>query len=271
MTNKDFWESIDKIIGEGFSPDGLKTLEIYANKFIAGQLVYQRFSSFEQHGCSKGGALNVIASLLAGAEIATDRLTAPEGSFKREQQRAETQIKRIECWAHNYGCWFDLIDEKLDSLLGAQIAEGGEAHVYDHGDCVVKYIGLDYFVQPVFALDRISLHNAFFPETRLKVIGFGKTKENNFQILVEQPFIIGVGAKETEITGFVEQLGFKLINPSNWTYANNDIYLSDLHDENVLVSAENHVYVIDCDIRLNTPDLKCGGNRIVNNGVTFIE
>lgn len=33
------------------------------------------------------------------------------------------------------------------------IAEGEEAKVYDHGATLVKSIGLDYFIQPIFALD----------------------------------------------------------------------------------------------------------------------
>ena len=33
---------------------------------------------------------------------------------------------------------------------------------------VVKTIGLDYFIQPILALDRISLHNAFFEENSLQ-------------------------------------------------------------------------------------------------------
>ena len=41
---------------------------IYAEQFISGRLVYQRFSPREQYGCSAGGEANVIASLLAGAE-----------------------------------------------------------------------------------------------------------------------------------------------------------------------------------------------------------
>ena len=35
---------------------------------------------------------------------------------------------------------------------------------------LVKTIGLDYFVQPILALDRISLHNAYFPELLFEVI-----------------------------------------------------------------------------------------------------
>ena len=46
--------------------------------------------------------------------------------------------------------------DELPRVLGEQIAEGGEAKVYDHGATLIKSIGLDYFIQPVFALDRIE-------------------------------------------------------------------------------------------------------------------
>ena len=63
MNNKDFWESIHAIIAEGFTPEGLQKLDYYAEQFINGRLVYQRFS-------------HVIASLLAGAESQADRKAA---------------------------------------------------------------------------------------------------------------------------------------------------------------------------------------------------
>ena len=44
MNNKDFWESIHTIIAEGFTPEGLQKLDYYAEQFINGRLVYQRFS-----------------------------------------------------------------------------------------------------------------------------------------------------------------------------------------------------------------------------------
>jgi len=112
MSNQNFWTSIQRIIDDGFSSEGLELLELYADKFITERLIYKRFSPFEQHGCSEGGALHVIASLLAGAEVRADKLTAPEGSFEREQQQAAEQASRIEKWARQYNCWFDSIDEK---------------------------------------------------------------------------------------------------------------------------------------------------------------
>lgn len=52
MSNSIFWNDIQQIIDEGFSSNGLNKLELYAEQFINQQLVYKRFSSFEQHGCA---------------------------------------------------------------------------------------------------------------------------------------------------------------------------------------------------------------------------
>ena len=50
MNNADFWASIRTIIDEGFTPERLLILDSYAEQFISGKLVYQRFSPQEQHG-----------------------------------------------------------------------------------------------------------------------------------------------------------------------------------------------------------------------------
>lgn len=270
MSNQDFWHSIQQIINNKFDAEGLAKLEYYAEQFISNKLVYQRFSPFEQHGCATGGATHVIATLLAGAEVDADSLTAPIGSFKREQQCAEAQMERIKQWAIATNCWIDNVDTTLSNLLGEQIAEGGEAHVYDHGTTLIKIIGLDYYIQPVLALDRISLHNAFFPETRLNVIGFGYSNDGAFQIVVEQPFIHGSSMTDEEIAAYAKAMGFELRNARNWTFATPEIYLSDLHDENVIRSKDGNIFVIDCDIRINTPELKQGGIRTLTNEITFL-
>ena len=87
MNNADFWASVRAIIAEGFTPEGLLKLDSYAEQFISGRLVYQRFSPREQHGCAAGGTTNVIASLLAGAEDCADSDAAETLSeFERERQ-----------------------------------------------------------------------------------------------------------------------------------------------------------------------------------------
>lgn len=261
MTNQEFWMSIKSIIDNRFDLVGTKQLELYAQHFIAGRLLFSRYTTNEQLGCAAGGTIHVIASILAGAETPTDQLSEPEGSFKREQQRAQAQAAVIEQWARAVGCWTDNVDFEYEKQFGMQLAEGGEAHVYDNGNTIVKRIGLDYYILPSLALDRISLHNALFPSTKMTVLGFGRTNEGEFQILVQQSFIFGSRLADSEIQSFAESMGFKLLNPRNWTYATQNIYLSDLHDENVIVSPQRNVFVVDCDIRINTPELRCGGIR----------
>jgi hypothetical protein len=273
MNYADFWASVHTIIDEGFTSEGLYKLDSYAEQFISGKLVYQRFSPQEQHGCATGGATNVIVSLLAGAEIGSDSQNSPTLSdYQRECQLGAQQESVIERWAKAVGVWTDEVDEQLPKMLGEQIAEGGEAKVYDHGSTLIKSIGLDYFIQPIFALDRIALHNTYFPETRLTVLGFGRDKNGEFKIIVEQPFVDGQPVNDDEIADYMRQMGFELKNPRNWTYATPEIYLSDMHDENVIRSnSSNTIFVVDCDIRINTPELRQGGIRTLTTSVVFKE
>ncbi|MBQ8867676.1 MAG: hypothetical protein IJ013_08155 [Bacteroidaceae bacterium] len=261
MNNADFWSSVNAIVEANFTTEGLQKLDRYAEQFISGQLVYKRFSPNEQHGCAAGGSTHVIATLLAGAETGTDNSSSGISNFKRSLQRGKEQAERIERWAKAVGVWIDNVEASLSSDLGEQIAEGGEAVVYDHGATLVKSIGLDYFIEPILALDRISLHNTYFPETRLTVLGFGKTSSGDFRIIVEQPFIKGERMEEDEIVEHMKNMGFELRNPRNWTYSTSEVYLSDIHDENIIRSHAGNVFVIDCDIRINTPDLRLGGVR----------
>jgi len=145
MNNADFWASIRTIIAGGFTPEGLQKLDSYAEQFISGKLVYQRFSPQEQHGCAAGGTTNVIASLLSGAETSSDCKDSPSfGNYERECQLGAKQETIIEQWAKAVGLWTECVEESLPYSLGEQIAEGGEATVYDHGSTLIKSIGLDY-------------------------------------------------------------------------------------------------------------------------------
>ncbi len=267
MENSDFWAQIQNIIDDGFSPEGLEKLDRYAELFINGKLRFERFLPQEQHGCSEGGLIHVIATILAGAETRPDSETEGLSQLKRELKLAETQSRLIETWARKSSIWIDSTEDALSKALGPKIAEGGEAKVYDNGPTLIKTIGLDYFIYPRIAFDRISLHNAYFPETALEVIGYGRDAAGRFEVIAKQSFIQGVRMDNIEIQKHMEKIGFSLKNPSNWTYSNSEVYVSDLHDENVIMSKQGNVFIIDCDIRLNTPELKCGGHRTDTNEV----
>ena len=209
--------------------------------------------------------------MLAGAEAGSDSQNPSALSdYQRECKLGAQQESIIEQWAIAVGVWTDSVDEQLPKVLGEQIAEGGEAKVYDHGSTLIKSIGLDYFIQPIFALDRITLHNTYFPETSLTVLGFGRNSDGEFKIIVEQPFIDGQPVSDEDIKNYMCQMGFELKNPRNWTYTTPDIYLSDMHDENVIRSkTTNTIFVVDCDIRINTPELRQGGIRTLSTSVMF--
>lgn len=269
MNNKDFWEDINNIINDGFSPDGLEKIDYYADLFISGQCIFKRFSPQEQHGCSAGGPSHVIASILASAETKSDFNDEKLSEFKRELKHATQQAERIESWSRKVGIWIDNVDQFLTNCFGQKISEGGEAKIFDNGVTVVKSIGLDYYIQPLYALDRITLHNAYFPETKLEVIGFGRNGDGDFKIIVEQAFIEGTALSDEEIVNFVESIGFDLKNIKNWTYATPEIYLSDMHDENLIKSTNGNIFVIDCDIRINTLQLRQGGIRQYSSEIIF--
>ena len=268
----DLWNEIKAIIKNGFDEEGLSKLEEYGRLYDERKIIYKRFSPQEQHGCSTGGGTHVIASLLAGAESATSGIAEESvKDFKTESKLAEKQIEAIKHWAIKSGVWFPEIDTILKENLGEFYAQGGEADVFDNGASVVKSIGLDYFIQPIYALDRITLHNTWFPETRLVVLGFGEDKDGRFKIMVEQPFIQGFPVSQEEINTYMVSRGFKLQDSRNWTYYTPEIYLSDMHDENVLKSSSGTVFVVDCDIRINSPILKSNGTRLLNTDVELLK
>ena len=126
MNNADFWASVSTIITEGFTPEGLRKLDYYAEQFISRRLVYQRFSPREQYGCSAGGEANVIASLLAGAEDSSDSdVKETLSEFPREREQGAKQEAVIEQWAKVSGCWVENVNSTLTHSFGEEIAEGG--------------------------------------------------------------------------------------------------------------------------------------------------
>ena len=46
----------------------------------------------------------------------------------------------VEQWAKAVGCWTEQAEDFLTQVLGEEIAEGGEAKVYDHGATLIKSI-----------------------------------------------------------------------------------------------------------------------------------
>jgi len=100
-------------------------------------------------------------------------------------------------------------------------------------------------------LHRLALHNWLFPEAQLRFEGL-MVFDGALLPLVSQLHIFAVrGAFQIEIDQLMESLGFepiRRIDPTRqYDYINRSIGVdvNDLHDENVIVTGEGDVVVID--------------------------
>lgn len=219
-----------------------------------GKVTYKRFPQEASRGMHQGGTANATASILLSSNESSSGNASLSVSerYERDKRQQPIQERIIESWAKAKSIWHD----NLDTIEGKELfAEGGEAKVFaNDGDTkVIKILSTEYFITPQFALDRITLHNTLFPEAALKITGFGRNSKGEFQFLVEQPFIQGTPATQAEIDRFITKAGFtKSTKDKGNTFITNDLYVSDLHDENVIKTPNGNLIVIDADLRLNT-------------------
>ena len=231
-----------------------------------GLAILKRYTPQEHRGLLRGGKLLVGAAILSRGNK-TD-ISASKRSFETLKERADKVIPIITAWAKSTGVWREYSNRGLEEITRDYLDSGSEAQVFNLGNGKVeKIIGLDYYVDPQLALDRIVIHNALFPETNLEVVGFGTNRNGEFAIIVHQQTISALPTEQDEINAYIESLGFKLIDDTNHTFVNSELYLSDLHSDNVLSNDNEKYYIIDGDFRLNTPDAGVDGTRRVNDSI----
>lgn len=258
---------------EKWTSSALHELNNLINDLENGKVTYKRFPKEATRGWNQGGRANEIASILLGENEGSSTKNPRSFSEKYERDKREQPIQEriIETWAKATGIWHD----NLDTIKGKELfAQGGEAKVFANtGDTkVTKILSTEYFITPQFALDRITLHNTLFPIAPLEIIGFGRNSQGEFQFLVEQPFIQGEPATQKEIDEFITKAGFtKSKKDKGNTFISDDLYLSDLHDENVIKTPKGILVVIDGDLRLNTPDLNRNGKYEINNNIVSMK
>jgi len=229
-----------------------------------GTAYIDRLSLAEEFGRTAGTRTNVEASLLSRAD---ERANSQEPrNVKKQKQEAI-----LEQYAKRHGLWMDEKD------LGEKIEEGNEAVVYPspvpgHVRKVINYQSNSK--TPADFLDnRISLYNYLFPDTAYTLVGFTRSDEfhtpNAFSFVVDQPFVQGrhldltneadfnLLKKEAEKRGFqfkVENFKPKFIN-KNYT-------VEDLHEKNVMITAENNLRFIDPITELNTDHTAYGDGTV---------
>ena len=233
-----------------------------------GLAILKRYTPQEHRGLLRGGRLLVGASILSRGSEADIRTT--KRGYESLREKADRTIPLITEWAKSNGVWHEYSERGESEILRDYLDSGTEAQVFNLGNGFVeKIIGLDYFVDPQLALDRIAIHNALFPETNLNVVGFGTNKRGEFAIIVHQQTIAAFPTEQEKINAYIESLGFELVDDEAHTFVNEELYLSDLHSSNVLSKDDQKYYIIDGDFRLNTPDAGEGGTRETDDTIVY--
>ena len=183
------------------------------------------------------------------------RETQEQGVLSQEDidKRNQEDRESLEKFAKEQGKWADDVDIKLEKKYGSRIGHGSEAWVYRKDkDTVIKSRSITGYNTVSDALRSIELHNTLFPETAMKVVGFGNG-DGEFSIIIEQPFIEGTYASQEEIDSFVKERFNAEKDPSvigNTSYKTENYLLQDLKPQNVLVrivNGERQYNVIDGD------------------------
>ena len=121
------------------------------------------------------------------------------------------------------------------------------------------------------ALDGVTLHNTYFPESKKTVTGFGMDEETGFQIISEQPYITEGNrqATQAEIDKLAEQLGFEKSDkyglPGRYINRKEGVIMNDLTPKNVILTPQGRIIPIDPVLHLNTPEWNENGTRGVHS------
>ena len=115
-----------------------------------------------------------------GREAQKQGILSQEDRERRNQEDRDT----LEKLAKEQRKWVNNVDAELEKKYGKRIGQGSEAWVYlKDKNTVIKSRSLTGYETIQGALRSIELHNTLFPETAMKVIGFGES-EGEFTVLL---------------------------------------------------------------------------------------
>ena len=123
---------------------------------------------------------------------------------------------------------------------------------YKEGDPSVAKERTSIYSTTQKAFDAIVLHNRFFPETAMHVVGFTRDSDELFRIILTQPYVCCQRlATKQEIDEMVFAKGFQ----ENWNgqginYISDRIALEDMHPANVFIDeVTGNPICIDCIVK----------------------
>ena len=235
----------------------LEFIDNQINEILNGTRDLPQFNQPEHAGVCSAGPL-LIGALIVCHDTreslsASCHASGGQGTSPSNWRIDEAQEKTLQQWAEAKGVWIPEAEQWLVENYGPKIAQGAEAVVYyKTGDFAVIKARTSIYATLERALEAIALHNALFPETIMRVIGFTRDSDGLFRILLTQPYIECLRlATKTEIDNMVAVKGFRDNGDGNGVnYISDRIHLEDMHPANVFVEPlTNHPICIDCIVR----------------------
>lgn len=137
------------------------------------------------------------------------------------------------------------------SSLGMPAASGMENEMYlsEDGNTAYKVNNLMLSHSVSNLLDRIILHNAYFPQTRYELYGFTGFGRGSIYPILAQPYIKQVTfASPEDIRQYMHNLGFEPCGEA--AFSDGMIIIKDLRPRNVLRNEAGDIWVIDVDFKV---------------------
>ena len=201
-----------------------------------------------------------VASLSGGVQETAarlrERIESTQGDSKSGLREVENRVTRE--FAQENGLWIDDMFK-----LGVPFPSGDEHINYIDAENQVIYKVNNRMHTPSILglLDRLELHNKYFPNTQYRLVGFTSVSENGDVMPVfAQDFVLNAHmATVDEIDSYMGTLGFTRVGDGR--YSNGEVVVKDLKPRNVLVDPNGDVYVVDAEFE---NPAETGGSEIPN-------
>lgn len=165
-----------------------------------------------------------------------------------ERQIIDIDNRSAEILAKEMGLWLDF-SQILN--LGSPAPSGIENDVYlsNDGTTVYKVNNLMLSRSVSQLLNRLLLHNAYFPQTRYDLYGFTGFGNGSIYPIISQQYIKEVvHATPEEISHYMTLFGFTDLGQGKYT--DGIIEILDLYPRNVLTNKEDDFWVVDADFKV---------------------
>jgi hypothetical protein len=255
-----------------------KKLNRAADAIEEGRASLDRLLVGAESGRTKGGRRNVEASIILGASESANRRTSQGVLSEKELKEVRArQEKLIEDYARKGKIWFDY----KEATKGKPLDRGRESTVYyDKTQSVVRKITYPYADATTlleFLDNKVSLNNHLFSETQYKLVGFTRSKNGAFMVILEQPYIkhsaqtIGDQVIFEKYKDYLRQSGWNFDKDNIFTIWNDDYIVYDLYEDNILIDNDGNFYFIDTNPNQRKSGTDNNGNLNEESSETVLE